>query len=340
MAGMGGSNPAEQVRSLLKKYGGSTMSWMITWENNQYAFTKDGEGVIGYQRPAGTVLALADPVCAPEKLEETIREFTDMAENSARIPCWFSVSEATASIARDMGWRTLQIAEDTIIDLPTLAFKGKPWQDIRSALNRAKKEGITFKLTTLKDEPFAVVAQVRAISEEWVGDKGLPEMGFTLGSVEEALDPEVRVALAIDDTGSVHGVLSWLPVFGGGDTMRGWTLDVMRRRDDGFRPCIEFLIASSALAFKAEGAEILSLSGAPLARAEDDTSEVVAMDRMLDMMGAAMEPFYGFRSLHAFKMKFQPRYEPVYMCFRDEGDLPRIGVALTRAYLPTPPPVR
>ncbi|MCZ4552730.1 hypothetical protein BH683_021790 [Williamsia sp. 1138] len=338
MAGMGGSNPAEQVRSLLKKYGGSTMSWMITWENNQYAFTKDGEGVIGYQRPAGTVLALADPVCAPEKLEETIREFTDMAENSARIPCWFSVSEATASIARDMGWRTLQIAEDTIIDLPTLAFKGKPWQDIRSALNRAKKEGITFKLTTLKDEPFAVVAQVRAISEEWVGDKGLPEMGFTLGSVEEALDPEVRVALAIDDTGSVHGVLSWLPVFGGGDTMRGWTLDVMRRRDDGFRPCIEFLIASSALAFKAEGAEILSLSGAPLARAEDDTSEVVAMDRMLDMMGAAMEPFYGFRSLHAFKMKFQPRYEPVYMCFRDEGDLPRIGVALTRAYLPNATP--
>lgn len=338
MAGMGGSDPAGQVRTLLKKYGGSTMSWMITWENNQYAFTKDGEGVIGYQRPAGTVIALADPVCAPEKLSETIREFTTMAENSARIPCWFSVTEATASIARDMGWRTLQIAEDTIIDLPTLAFKGKPWQDIRSALNRAKKEGITFRLTTLKDEPFAVVAQVRAISEEWVGDKGLPEMGFTLGSVEEALDPEVRVALAIDDAGSVHGVLSWLPVFGDGDAMRGWTLDVMRRRDDGFRPCIEFLIASSALAFKAEGADILSLSGAPLARATDDSGEVDSMDRMLDMLGAAMEPFYGFRSLHAFKMKFQPRYEPVYMCFRDEGDLPRIGVALTRAYLPNATP--
>ena len=338
MAGMGGSNPAEQVRSLLKRYGGSTMSWMITWENNQYAFTKDGEGVIGYQRPAGTVIALADPVCAPEKLAETIREFTDMAESSARIPCWFSVSEATAEIARGMGWRTLQIAEDTIIDLPTLAFKGKPWQDIRSAINRAKKEGINFKLTTLKDEPFAVLAQVRAISEEWVGDKGLPEMGFTLGSVEEALDPEVRVALAIDETGSVHGVLSWLPVFGGDDQVKGWTLDVMRRRDDGFRPVIEFLIASSALAFKAEGAQILSLSGAPLARAADDTGEVEAMDRMLDMLGAAMEPFYGFRSLHAFKMKFQPRYEPVYMCFRDEGDLPRIGLALTRAYLPNATP--
>lgn len=338
MAGNGGPNPAEQVRTLLKQHGGSTMSWMITWENNRYAFTKDGTGVIGYQRPAGTLVALADPVCAPDKLTETVREFTDLAENSGRIPFWFSVSEKTATVARDMGWRTLQIAEDTIIDLPTLAFKGKPWQDIRSAINRAKKEGITFKLTTLKDEPFAVLAQVRAISEEWVGDKDLPEMGFTLGSVEEALDPEVRIALATDESGSIHGVLSWLPVFGPDGTMRGWTLDVMRRRDDGFRPCIEFLIASSALAFKAEGAQILSLSGAPLARAENESGDAEAMDRLLDTLGAAMEPFYGFRSLHAFKMKFQPRYEPVYMCFRDEGDLPRIGIALTRAYLPNATP--
>ncbi|HEY9312798.1 phosphatidylglycerol lysyltransferase domain-containing protein [Williamsia sp.] len=343
MAGKGGSDPSSQVRTLLQEHGGSTMSWMITWENNRYAFTSAGDGVIGYQRPAGTLVALADPVCAPDKLAETVREFTDLAENSGRIPFWFSVSEATAAVARDMGWRTLQIAEDTIIDLPTLAFKGKPWQDIRSAMNRAKKEGITFRMTTLKDEPFAVLAQVRAISEEWVGDKDLPEMGFTLGSVEEALDPEVRVALAIDESGSIHGVLSWLPVFGpaGGDgesTMRGWTLDVMRRRDDGFRPCIEFLIASSALAFKAEGAQILSLSGAPLAHADNDSEDAEAMDRLLDTLGAAMEPFYGFRSLHAFKMKFQPRYEPVYMCFRDEGDLPRIGIALTRAYLPNATP--
>ena len=36
----------------------------------------------------------------------------------------------------------------------------------------------------------------------------------------------------------------------------------------------------------------------------------------------------------------RPRYEPIHLAFRDEADLPRIGVALTRAYLPdaTPAP--
>jgi phosphatidylglycerol lysyltransferase len=174
---------------------------------------------------------------------------------------------------------------------------------------------------------------VRSISEEWVGDKGLPEMGFTLGGVEQAMDPAVRVGLAVDDDGSVHGFTSWLPVYAAGGVVRGWTLDVTRRRSGAFRPVSEFLIASACLAFQAQGAEFVSLSGAPLARA-GTTERPPAVERLLDALGAVMEPHYGFRSLHAFKSKFSPRYEPMYLAYRDEGDLPRIGIALTKAYLP------
>ena len=78
--------------------------------------------------------------------------------------------------------------------------------------------------------PRGIQMQVKAISSEWVEDKGLPEMGFTLGGVDEALDPHVRVGLAIDGDSTVHGITSWMPFHatGGGDPA-GWTLDVMRR---------------------------------------------------------------------------------------------------------------
>ncbi len=344
-------DPLERVKDLLHTHGGGTMSWMITWPGNNYLFPAGGpgaggpSGVVAYQHHMGTLLALSDPVCAPQDRRAAVQDFIDKAEHSGKVPCWFSVGAETAQIAEELGWRSLQIAEDTIIDLPNLAFKGKSWQHVRSALNKATKENISFRLVTLADEPFGIRSQVRAISEEWVGDKGLPEMGFTLGSVDEAMDPEVRVALAVDEAGDVHGVLSWLPVYAesGADgasvpagTVRGWTLDVMRRRTDGFGPVIEYLIASSAMAFKEEGALFVSLSGAPLARSDDSVEE--GMDRLLDSLGAAMEPFYGFRSLHAFKKKFSPRYEPVYLAFRDESDLPRIGLAISRAYLPDATP--
>lgn len=329
----------ERSRALLTTVGGSTMSWMTMWPEMRYYFTKDGLGYVGYQRHAGIALALADPVVPPDMIAEAVTEFTEMAERGGLTPCLFSVTDTAAEAARAAGWRTVQIAEDTILDLPGIAFKGKRWQDIRTALNKAGREGIEFRVVTLAEESFAIVAQVRAISEQWVGDKGLPEMGFTLGGVDEALDPAVKVGLAIDAGGSVHGVTSWLPVCTEGGHVRGWTLDVMRRRTDGFRSVMEFMIASACLAFGKEGYEFISLSGCPLARSDesaqlDGIGRLDRTDRLLDKLGGALEPYYGFRSLHAFKAKFSPRYEPVHLAFRDEADLPRIGIALIRAYLP------
>lgn len=328
----------ERARALLTTVGGSTMSWMTMWPDMRFYFTADGSGYVGYERHAGVALALADPVVPPDRIAAAVTEFSTMAERGGLSPCLFSVTDAVAEAARAAGWRTVQIAEDTIIDLPGLEFKGKKWQDVRSALNKAKRESLEFRVVTLSEQPFAILAQVRAISEAWVGDKGLPEMGFTLGGVEEALDPAVRVGLAIDPTGSLHGVTSWLPVHSAGGRVRGWTLDVMRRRTDGFRSVMEFMIASACTAFREQGADFISLSGAPLARGDVSEAELDRTDRLLDKLGGALEPFYGFRSLHAFKAKFSPRYEAVHLAFRDEADLPRIGLALTRAYLPDATP--
>ncbi|EON33114.1 hypothetical protein GTC6_08844 [Gordonia terrae C-6] len=330
-------DPVGRVGELLRVHGGGTMSWMTTWPGNSYQFTGDArdlddQSVVTYRKHVGTMVALADPVCAPDRLRDAVDAFVELAEGAGATPCWFSIGSATSEIVTGRGWLSVQIAEDTIVDLPGLEFKGKPWQHVRSAMNKAAKQDISMRMVSLADESFAVKTQVRAISEEWVGDKGLPEMGFTLGSVEEAMDPAVRVALAVDPTGNVHGVLSWLPVFAPGGDIAGWTLDITRRRTDGFGPVVEYLIASSAVAFKDEGAQFISLSGAPLARTGDFEAE--PLDKLLDTLGAALEPYYGFRSLHTFKKKFNPRYEPVYLAFRDESDLPRIGVAISRAYLP------
>ena len=322
---------------MLQKSGGGTLSWMATWPENTWFRTPDGESFVAYQRHAGVAIGLGDPVGPEADRGEAVRAFATLCERSGWVPCLFSATEETADAAGELGWQRVQVAEDTLVDLPDLQFRGKSWQDVRSALNKAGKQGITFRMVTLAEERWSLVAQVRAISEEWVGDKALPEMGFTLGGVDEALDPHVRVGLAEDAEGQVQGVTSWLPVYGDGGAIRGWTLDVMRRRHDGtFRPVVEFLIASSCLAFQSEGAQFVSLSGAPLARAKGDET-TAALDRLLDTLGETLEPMYGFRSLHAFKNKFAPRFEPMYLVFRDEADLPRIGIALTRAYLPDTP---
>ena len=322
----------DRVRALLGRDGGSSLAHMTTWSGNAYWFTADETAAVAYRVHAGVALTVGGPVGDPELRAKAMLGFTEYCHQLGWIPCWYSVDTASATLLRELGFSTLQVAEETVLHLPELAFSGRKWQDIRTALNRAKKAGITAEWCRFRHAPLAVTDQIRMISEEWVAEKGLPEMGFTLGGLDELADDDVRLLVAVDADRTVHAVTSWLPVHRG-DRLVGWTLDFMRRRGDAFPGASEFLIASAALLCQQEGVEFLSLSGAPLARI-DRGQPIGPAQRLLDRTGDLLEPVYGFRSLMAFKAKFQPEYRPLYLAYPDPTTLPSIGNALSRAYLP------
>ena len=292
---------------------------------------------------SGVALTTGDPVGPRGELRSAVVDFAEFASKNGWIPCFYSVTPDVRAITDSIGWGGIQVGEETVLDLADLAFTGKRFQDVRTALNRAKKVGIEAEWISFPDAPLAITDQITAISEEWVADKGMPEMGFTLGGLEEVDDREVRCLVAVDEHRTVHGITSWMPVYEDGVVV-GWTLDFMRRRSEGFRPTMEFLIASAAIMLKEEGVRFLSLSGAPLAKVSDGSASdapsdeevtfYTLLDRLLDVLGKTLEPVYGFRSLLAFKSKFQPRYEPMHMTFADPAALPSIGNAIGRAYLP------
>ncbi|MEV4614024.1 DUF2156 domain-containing protein [Kitasatospora sp. NPDC049258] len=323
---------AARARALLVAHGGSTLSFISTWDGNHYWFDEQGRAAVPYRVIATVALTTGDPFGEPAARGRAVAGFARYCDARGWTPCFYSVTPETLAAAEELGWRSLQVAEDTVVALPELAFTGKKWQDIRTSLNKAGKQGITAEWWTYHEAPIAIREQIRSISEEWVSDKGLPEMGFTLGGLAELSDPAVRVLVAVDADRTVHGLTSWMPVYGEGQPV-GWTLDFMRRRSEGFRGVMEFLIASAALGFKEEGAQFLSLSGAPLARS-DRGEPSTALQRMLDWMGKTLEPVYGFRSLLAFKAKFQPEYRPMYMVYPDPAALGSITRAIGKAYLP------
>ncbi|MFH5878709.1 bifunctional lysylphosphatidylglycerol flippase/synthetase MprF [Arthrobacter sp. NA-172] len=333
----------ERARKVIKTSEGSSLSWMTTWPGNMYWFSASGRSFVAYRVNTGVALTLGGPVGPKAEMNAVFEEFADYCRGNGWTPCFYSVPQDLRDHADSFGWSSAQVAQETVLPLHSVSFKGKKFQDIRTALNNAAKAGIRYEWTSYAKAPFSVLVQIEEISEEWVADKNMPEMGFTLGSLDELDDPDVRCLLAIDRRHTVHAVTSWLPVYRNGHIV-GWTLDFMRRRSNGFRASIEFLLASAALSLKDEGCEFISLSGAPLARIAEDPEEMPRprarsrppgnLDRLLDWLGATLEPVYGFRSLLAFKAKFRPRYEPLYMLYPDAASLPAVGTAVARAYLP------
>ena len=162
----------------------------------------------------GVAITTGDPVGPRETLTATVPEFVDYCNGEGWTPCLYSATSAVKEATDALGWPSLRVAEETVLPLGSLVFSGRKFQDVRSSISRATKAGITAEWIVFPQAPLSIRDHIEAISEEWVSDKSLPEMGFTrltLGGINELDDNHVRCLIAIDGDRTIHGVTSWMP---------------------------------------------------------------------------------------------------------------------------------
>lgn len=335
----------------LAEDGGESMSFMTTWEGNEYWLSATGRSAVAYRVLNGIALTTTGPFGDPEEWDSDMDEFSRYCLDHSWSSVFYAVHEEGKDHLERLGWHSIMVGDEMLIDPQAWKTTGKKWQDIRTAINKAKREGITDHMCTFNDAPRDVQVQIEEISEQWSQGKALPEMKFTLGGVEELKDPRVQVLYAIDSNGVVQAVTSWLPTWNNGRVI-GWTLDFMRYRSGSYNGIMEFLIARMAQRMHDQGVEnpddqvqFVSLSAAPLTGLQnytdaksDDTSNIdgtTMLQHSLALVANLLEPAYGFKSLYNFKKKFQPLERPVYICYQDSALLANLSIAIVRAYLPT-----
>ena len=358
--------------SKLVQLGGDTMSFMTTWHDNHYWFSNTARSAIAYRLKYGVALTLTGPFGDKTEYKQDLKAFIQLCEQNSWSPAFYAVHDEERKALESVGFSSIKVGSDMLVYPKEWQTRGKKWQDIRTAINKAKRDGITDVLSTYNDAPWEVQQQIIEISEEWAELKALPEMKFTLGGLEELHDPRVKILYAIDENNRVLGVTSWMPTYDN-NRIIGWTLDFMRHRTDSPNGIMELLIARMAERLRDEGlenpesaVEFMSLSAAPLAGItdicenstlsnEDSSKDTQASQKptihedsqpsnhhesndiivhTLEMMSDILEPAYGFKSLYFFKKKFQPTNRPVYICYLDSAKLAQISLAVTSSYLP------
>lgn len=320
----------EDYLGMLREGDAGTLGHMGTWRGNATWTHPDGLGAVAYRVHGDVALTVSDPACAAADRAEVVAAFARACERNGWTPAFTSVHEPVRAILAAEGWASFPVGVESVLDVTTFDLRGKKRQDLRTASNRADREGLRDEWTTLAALDADQRAQVEAICTRWAADRRLPEMGFTLGGFRELEDPDVRLLLAVTAEGRVTAVTSWLPVYEHG-ALTGYTLDVMRRGEDGMPGVMEFLIARTALRAREAGLTTISLSGTPLAPHTDAGSWVA---RGSALLARALEPVYGFRSLQRFKEKFGARHEPLWLVVPSALQAPRVARALTSAYVP------
>lgn len=331
-----------QVNALVE-LGGESMSFMTTWEGNRYWFSPSGRCAVAYRVLYGIALSVTGPFGESHEYERALRGFTHFCEEHSWSPAFYAVHDTQRRQLEDMGFSSIHVGTEMVVIPDEWQTKGKKWQDIRTAINKAKRDGIVDVYTTYDAAGWQVQQQIVDISEQWAQLKALPEMKFTLGGIEELRDPRVTVLYAVDPQGTILGVTSWLPTYREGHVI-GWTLDFMRHRTDAPNGIMEFLIARMAERLRDENAAnpdeavaFMSLSAAPLAGMDEHTdaqADNEIIEHALQIVADIMEPAYGFKSLFFFKRKFQPEADPIFLCYPDSAKLAQIALAVVSSYVP------
>jgi phosphatidylglycerol lysyltransferase len=86
------------------------------------------------------------------------------------------------------GLKSFKVGEDARLSVADFNLKGNKFQNLRTARNKARKEGKILYWYQPADGPFdyGLEAQLKVLSDEWLRKKQGREMTFDLGSFDLA----------------------------------------------------------------------------------------------------------------------------------------------------------
>jgi phosphatidylglycerol lysyltransferase len=206
----------------------------------------------------------------------------------------------------DAGLTLTKLGEEARVSLPEFDLKLSRYSKVRYAINRSRRDGLSFQVLARPQVP-AVVNQLAAVSDAWLQLKNVREKSFSLGAFTPDYVANFDIGAVLKD-GQIIAFATLLLTETGSEA----SLDVMRHRADVPNLTMEFLITSVLLEMKQRGLHWFSLGMAPLSGLEHRR-----LAPLWHQVGAIVfehgNQFYNFRGLRQFKQKFEPIWEPRYL---------------------------
>ncbi|WAC18595.1 phosphatidylglycerol lysyltransferase domain-containing protein [Luteolibacter sp. SL250] len=320
----------EKAADILARHGNDPSDPFTLLPDKHYFFHPSGEGYVAFANWREMAVALADPVCAPEIRRDLVDQFASYCRSQDWTPLFYGTGSAHRSLYEQAGLITFKVGEDARIPLAEFSLAGGKFQNLRTARNKAKKEGLSFRWY----DPSAGVdhgleAQLHLLSDAWLRSKSGGEMTFDLGAFSLADIRERGCAVVLLPDGKVECFATWIPYARG----TGRTLDLMRGRGSP-GGIMDFLILESMDHFKEEGVTEISLGNAPLANTETDPQQLSREERRVKLIFDRFDRFYRYKSLFDFKRKYHPAWQGRYLAYPPGTLLARIGLAVAAVHLP------
>lgn len=302
------SSALDEAKAFYAAHGGHEFAH-LTLLGDKYLFHPPArDALIAYGSIRNRLVALGDPAGAPAALEGAILAFRQFADRYGCVPVFYEVSEANLHLYHDHGFGLFKLGEQALVPVQEFSLRGKKRDDLRSAVNRATREGLEFALL---DHPLpeATWAELRAVSDQWLGTK-TAEKGFSLGRFDRTYLSRAPIAVVRQGEALV-AFASLMPDYRQHQEL---SVDLMRHGTAAPAGCMDFLFVRLLEYARDAGYTWFNLGMAPLAGVGEN--EFARSDERFARLAYEYgNRFYNYKGLRGYKEKFQPVWRGAYLAY-------------------------
>jgi lysyl-tRNA synthetase class 2 len=322
------------LRDLLHRYGSDdSLGYFALREDKLLIWASSAKAAVAYRVINGVSLASGDPIGAESAWPDAIGAWLADCAQHGWTPAVLGCGHAGGKAYRRSGLDVVELGDEALIDVAAFRLDGRPVRAVRQAVARIRRAGYTCEVARQRDLTPAVLAGAARAADAF--RDGRLERGFSmaLSRLGDPRDGDCLFVLARDAEGHIRGLLHFVPW--GAD---GLSLDLMRGDRTARNGLTEFMVVSTLEAAPALAVRRVSLNFAVLrsvfARAEELGAGPVL--RLWHRLLKAASRLWQIESLYRANAKYQPTWQPRYLCFPTARDLPRIAVAAlsAEAFLP------
>ncbi|WP_328318896.1 phosphatidylglycerol lysyltransferase domain-containing protein [Streptomyces sp. NBC_00388] len=326
----------KQLRALLAKHGGrDSLGHFALRRDKGVVFSPSGKAAVCYRVVSGVMLASGDPIGDVEAWPGAIERFMDEAKLHSWTPAVMGCSETGGEVwTRETGLDALELGDEAVVDVVDFSLAGRAMRNVRQMVKRIERGGYETRVRRVRDVGDTELERIRAAAAAWRGTDTERGFSMALGRIGDPGDGDCVIATAhkADDADSPYGDLKAIIHFvpWGRD---GMSLELMRRDRAADPGMNELLIVAALQASPGLGVARVSLNFAMFRSALARGEKIGAGPVLRGWRGLLvfLSRWFQIESLYKFNAKFQPRWEPRFVVFRNTGDLPRIGFAAMQA---------
>ena len=314
-----------RAQQIVEQYGHSSLARFTLLEDKSYYFSPSGRSVIAYVPKGRGAIALGDPIGPKEDLAEAILGFQQFCDRNDWQPGFYQTLPESLKTYQSLGFQTLKIGEEAVVDLQAFTLEGKAGKNLRTSMNKFGKLGYSVQFYT---PPISadLLQELRAISDQWLAHMEGAEKKFSLGWFDDDYLRECEIAVVQNKAGQPVAFANIVPEY----QTKEATIDLMRHQAEIERGTMDYLFVSMFQHFKALNYEGFNLGLAALSGV-GETGESTRMEKGMHYLYEHLNQFYNFQGLRAYKDKFHPHWESRYIVYPRLAALPNVAVALVRA---------